>query len=129
MNIHSHVHTNRQSEEIDYKINATKIDDSGVYTCGAANEYGWINRDIQVKVIHFPKSVTIPKNEYIVEEKQPNVTIPCLLSPEPYYPFNVSWLFNNATNDTNDAVFQVNASTIKSFSMEAFCLRLNFYLE
>lgn len=97
-----------------YEINSTKLSDSGLYLCSASNEYGSINRKIQVKVIHFPKSITIPKSEYVLEEKQSNATIPCILSPEPKYDFNVSWFFNGNLIDINDVAFKVNVSAIKS---------------
>lgn len=82
-----------------------------------------------MNVINFPKSITIPKSEYIVEEKQSNFTIPCLLLPEPHYPFNVSWFFNGVANDTNDDIFKVNAFLIKSASIKVSCLQLNFNLD
>lgn len=115
----------RQSNDFDYEIKSTKVDNSGLYICSASNEHGTINRSVQVKVIQFPKSVTIPKNEYVLEEKQ-SITIPCLLSPEPYYPFNMSWSFESTANDTNDDVLEVNAFLIKSFFNESFLFTVKF---
>lgn len=104
--------------DVEWEIKSTELSDAGLYSCVATNHYGNTTRDIGVKIIDGPLSVTIPKSKYIVEETQSQIVIPCLLSPKSKSHLKVKWFFNGIEIDTDGEVYKVKMLFFKLFSMK-----------
>lgn len=106
-----------KSLDVQWEIKSNESNGGGgQYSCVATNQYGSTKRDVQVDVIldNPSLSVTIPKSEYIIEETQSQIEIPCLLSPETNSKLRVSWFFNGSEIDTNGEIYKVKHSFFAS---------------
>lgn len=106
------IYTCSEAAMVKHEIRATRLRDSGNYSCSVENKYGSFNQYAWYEVRPLPLSVSIPnrRHGYVAEENQPRFTIPCIVkSPSKYRQFQIKWLLNDTEILPDGKIYNVSA--------------------